>query len=123
MTNSIQSLYTKCSVGYLGDYAGVTLELKTPEIRQSSRPDGKYRRKSFDVKTTHHTFNLQSIGTRIEEAPTLGLSDATVADLRKARSELEAFIAQNGNTNPRESVDWAPANNGQCVPQYVFAKH
>lgn len=100
------SLYKDFDVGYHGDYAGVTCTLVTPRRSMSSCPDGKFRRKSFEVVTASDQFNLQSIGDRIEKAGELGLTPETVVFLGKAKEALEEFIAENGSFNPRENRDW-----------------
>jgi len=100
------SLYNDFAVGYHGDHAGVTCTLVTPRRSVSSCPDGKFRRKSFEVVTTSDQFNLQSIGDRIEKADEIGLTPETVVFLGQARLALEEFIAQNGSLNPQEAIDW-----------------
>ncbi len=100
------SLYDAFTVGYMGDYAGVTCHLVTPTIRTSSRPKDKCNREIFMVTTTSHFFNSRSLAKQIEDMTTEGYDFATLEFLKAAQTRLDKFIDLNGRTNPNEEIDW-----------------
>ncbi len=101
-----QSLYKAFTVGYLGDYAGVTCHLAVPIIGTSSRPKDKWHRETFTVETSSHIFNRKSLVNRIREIEFDGRDITTLEFLKTAQTRLENFIDLNGETNPNEAIDW-----------------
>lgn len=113
-------VYKSFEVGYLGDRAGVRLDLTTPYTTTQTMPKDKFNRASYDVVTDSHTYSLETLTARIELKSD---SAATLDVLTQAQESLKSFIAKNGLTNPLEAADWVeddiPLTSQSRAPEMV----
>lgn len=99
------SKFTSMEIGFHGDHAAVTLQLKKPIITMSSKPKDEDQRETFEVITTTQTFNKATLPDAIKSAAA-DKDHETYFMLLKADDKLREFIAVHGATNPHEEADW-----------------
>lgn len=99
------SKFLSYTVGYIGDYAGVRMELDKPIITRSEKPKGNFDRQSFEVVTTSQCFNRESLATAVKDA-LVDPSSPNRDILLNAHEALVQFIQKNGAINPNEAADW-----------------